>query len=144
MFRADGGRSAIEGGFEAALEHDLGFEVTTFVRTVGELRRILTADPFPTAPGDTYFVTFLKERLSPSKARALEALSNDFDTLVVDGRNVHWRMRGRSTETTLSSKRWAGVVGPRRSTSCNVTMLPPAHGQDRVTQTGHRVTGSVS
>jgi uncharacterized protein (DUF1697 family) len=123
VFRASGNRSAIERGFEAALERDRGFEVTTFVRTVAELRRTLEAEPFTLATGDTYFVTFLKDRLSPAKARALETLSNDFDTLVVDGRDVHWLMRGKSTETTLSSKQWADVVGVQRSTSRNLNML---------------------
>jgi hypothetical protein len=55
-------------------------------------------------------------------AQALEAASNDFDTLIVIGRDVHWRMRGKSTETTVTSKTW-NLVGEHRSTSRNVTML---------------------
>ena len=74
-------------------------------------------------PGDTYFVTFLKDRLPKAKAQALEGLSNDFDTLVVRGRDVHWWMRGKSTETKLATKAWADVVGDRRSTSRNMNML---------------------
>ena len=53
---------------------------------------------------------------------ALEEASNDFDTLVVAGREVHWRMRGRSTETTLKKATW-NLVGVHGSTSRNVTML---------------------
>ena len=123
VFEAAGARAALEGAFEVALRGDLGFEVTTFVRTAAELRRALALEPFPIEPTDTYFVTFLKERPSRSQATALEALSNDFDTLVVQGRDVHWRMRGKSTDTRLPTRRWDGIVGRHRSTSRNTTML---------------------
>ena len=123
VFRATGGRARIEQGVERALEHEFGFEVTTMVRTPLELRRALALEPFVVAPGDTYFVTFLKDRPSAAQAKALEALSNDFDTLVVDGRDVHWRMRGKSTDTTLRTKAWDDVVGRHRSTSRNTNML---------------------
>jgi uncharacterized protein (DUF1697 family) len=123
VFEAAGSRAALERAFESALEEELGFEVTTFVRTAGELRRALALEPFMVGPGDTYFVTFLKDRLSKAKAKALESLSNDFDTLVVDGRDVHWHMRGRSTDTTLATKAWENVVGRHVSTSRNTTML---------------------
>lgn len=123
VFRASGSRAALERAIEEALEDDLGFEVTTFVRTAPELRRSLAREPFDVGPGDTYFVTFLKDRLTTADAAALDALSNDFDTLVADGRDVHWRMHGRSTDTKLPSKAWARVVGDRRSTSRNVNML---------------------
>jgi uncharacterized protein (DUF1697 family) len=123
VFDATGRRATLEHQLETALEGDLGFEVTTFVRTAAELRRTLALDPFAVAPGDTYFVTFLKDSLSPSKAKALEALSNDFDTVVVRGRDVHWRMHGKSTATTLTTAAWEKVVGRHRSTSRNTNML---------------------
>jgi len=97
--------------------------VTTFVRTATEVRKALAVNPFRLKPGDTYFVTFLKSTLPATKRNKLEALSNKFDTLVVKGRDVHWRMRGKSTETTVSSKAWADIVGEHRSTSRNTTML---------------------
>ena len=123
VFDGKGSRADLERGIEAVLEDALGFEVTTFVRTSGELRRALSAEPFELAPGDTYFVTFLKESLSAPKVAALEALSNDFDTLVVEGRDVHWRMRGKSTDSTLTTRSWDDIVGRHRSTSRNVNML---------------------
>lgn len=123
VFEASGTRSALEQRLETALEDDLGFEVTTFVRTAAELRRALSLEPFTLGPGDTYFVTFLKDTLSKPKATMLEGLSNDFDTLVVKGRDVHWWMRGKSTDTTLTAKAWENIVGHHRSTSRNTTML---------------------
>jgi hypothetical protein len=83
----------------------------------------VAAEPFAVGPGDTWFVTFLKAPPTRDRARALEALSNEFDTLVVEGRDVHWRMHGRSTESRLTGRDWAAIVGDNRSTSRNMNML---------------------
>jgi uncharacterized protein (DUF1697 family) len=123
VFDASGSRAALERAIGAAIEADVGFEVTTFVRTARELERIRDEHPFDVGPGATYFVTFLKDVLSPARAAELEALSNDFDTLVVRGRDVHWRMQGRSVDTTVSSRQWARVCGELCTTSRNMTML---------------------
>ncbi len=123
VFEATGGRAALERRIETTLQDDLGFEVTTFVRTAAQLQQALAVEPFLLASGDTYFVTFLKDSLSPPRAKALEALSGDFDTLVVRGSDVHWRMRGKSSDTNLTTKAWDDIVGHHRSTSRNTTML---------------------
>jgi len=123
VFDATGSRAEVERSVETALEDALGFEVTTFVRTPAEVSAALAANPFSVGPGDTYFITFLKEKASVAQRDALEALSNDFDTLVVLGRDVHWRMHGRSTQTTVGGRKWARIVGEHGSTSRNTTML---------------------
>ena len=123
VFDATGARAGIEAAFEEALEAELGFEVTTFVRKATELRKVLDLHPFAVAAGDTYFVTFLKDAPSTAGRRRLEGLGDDFDTLVVEGRDVHWLMHGRSTDTTISKRMWEDVVGKNCSTSRNTTML---------------------
>jgi uncharacterized protein (DUF1697 family) len=123
VFDSSGTRDALERRFERALESALGFEIETFVRTAAELRRAVTAEPFEVEDGDTHFLTMLKAAPTPAQRRALEGLSNDFDTLVVAGRDVHWRMRGKSTDTKLKTKDWDGIVGRHRSTSRNMTAL---------------------
>ena len=123
VFDAPGARRALERSLETALEAEFGFEVTTMVRTPGELRTALAGAPFTVAAGDTYFLTFLKDTPTAHQKKQLEALSNDFDTLVVRGRDVHWRMHGKSTDSPLTAKQWAAIVGDRRSTSRNTTML---------------------
>jgi uncharacterized protein (DUF1697 family) len=122
VFDAPGTRAATEQSMEKALEAEFGFEVTTFVRTAAELRTALAIDPFSLAPGDTYFITFLKDAPSAEVATALRAASNDFDTLEVHGRDVHWRMRGKSTDTRIKPATWK-LLGPNSSTSRNVNML---------------------
>lgn len=123
VFRGTGTRASLEQGLETALESELGFEVTTFVRTTTEVRGALTLEPFVVVPGDTYFVTFLKDIPTKAAGQALEALGNEFDTLVVDGRDVHWRMHGKSIDTKLTTKAWDDIVGRHRSTSRNTNML---------------------
>ena len=122
VFDATGSRATIERAMEKALEAELGFECTTFVRSAAELRAALAIKPFSMASGDTYFITFLKDAPSKRTAAALEDASNDFDTLVVHGRDVHWHMRGKSTDTKLKAAVWR-QLGEHASTSRNVNML---------------------
>lgn len=126
VFDAAGSRTAIESALARALEDVVGFEVTTFVRTPTELGRALALEPFPVVAGDTYFLTFLKRAPSAAVQRQLEAASNDFDTLVVAGRDVHWRMRGKSTATTVKAATW-NLLGEHASTSRNVNLLRALH-----------------
>jgi uncharacterized protein (DUF1697 family) len=123
VFDASGSRAAVETAMEKALEDEFGFECTTFVRTPAQLRRSLDATPFPVLDGDTHFVTFLKKAPTAVQKKALEALSGDFDTLVVVGPDVHWRMRGTSIQSALKSRDWERILGPLSSSSRNVTML---------------------
>jgi uncharacterized protein (DUF1697 family) len=123
VFDTTGARASVEAAMEKALEDEFGFECTTFVRTATQLRNVLDARPFTLAAGDTHFVTFLKKSPSAGDATRLEGLSNDFDTLVVHGSEVHWHMRGRSTDSHLVKRDWERILGPLSSTSRNVTML---------------------
>ncbi len=123
VFDATGRREAIEQAMENSFEEAFGFEVTTFVRTAAELRKAIAAEPFSVGSGDTYFLTFLKASPTAEQRRALEDLTNDFDTLVVVGRDVHWRMHGKSTDTQLKTKDWEHIIGQKQSTSRNMTML---------------------
>jgi uncharacterized protein (DUF1697 family) len=122
VFDAAGGRAGIERAMTEALETAVGFEVTTFVRSARELAAAVRLHPFEVKPGDTYFITFLRGAPSASTKKALVAASNDFDTLVVHGREIHWRMRGKSTDTTVPRTAWSGL-GEHGSTSRNVNLL---------------------
>src|SRR6478609_8970055 len=119
VFDAKGARATVE----KALEDEFGFECTTFVRTAAELEKTLAATPFAVGAGDTHFVTFLKKAPSVSAAKAIEALSTDFDTLVVQGADVHWLMHGRSIESQIAKRHWEQILGPLSSTSRNVRAL---------------------
>jgi uncharacterized protein (DUF1697 family) len=123
VFDTTGARASVEAAMQKALEVEFGFECTTFVRTTKQLRSVLDTRPFRLAADDTHFVTFLKKAPSARDAQRLEGLSNDFDTLLVHGTEVHWRMRGRSTDSRLSTRDWEKALGPVSSTSRNVRLL---------------------
>ena len=123
VFSTSGSRAALEKAIGAAIERDVGFEVTTFVRSARELRDVVDRRPFVVSPGDTYFVTFLADLPTPSQRNDLAALSTDVDTLVVDGRDVHWLMHGKSTDSKLVKRQWEQILGKNSSTSRNMTML---------------------
>jgi uncharacterized protein (DUF1697 family) len=123
VFEAGGGRASLEQAFEHALEAEFGFAVETFVRSAAELRKALALEPFEVGTGDTYFVTFLKDAPTRSQEKELEDLSGSFDTLVVAGRDVHWLMHGKSTDTKIPTRAWEKVIGHHTSTSRNTTML---------------------
>ena len=123
VFDAKGARATVEKAMEKALEGEFGFECTTFVRTASELRSLLTKAPFDVARDDTHFVTFLKSSPTAAQVRDLESMSNSFDTIVVRGRDVHWRMPGRSSDSPLTKRDWERILGPNSSTSRNTNML---------------------
>ena len=123
VFDATGTRGALEKAFEKALEAEFGFAVETFVRSAAELRKALALEPFRVGSDDTYFVTFLKDTPTKAQKKELEALSGSFDTLVVAGRDVHWLMHGKSTDTEIPTRAWEKVIGHHTSTSRNTTML---------------------
>ena len=124
LFSATGPASDHEAAIRARLEKVFGFELTTFVRTAEQVRALVTFKPFGAiTPGHTHFGLLPLTRLTATQKRAVEGLSNDHDEVVVHGRDVHWLIRSRSTETTLGPKQWKGALPDNPTTARNMTML---------------------
>jgi len=124
MFTATGKAADHETAIRSALEKEFGFELTTFVRTAAQVRALVEAHPFgDLAPGHTHFALLPLTRLTTQEARAVEAMSNDHDEVVVRGQDVHWLIRAKSTETTLGPKRWLDALPGNPTTARNMTML---------------------
>ena len=94
---------ALERSIEEHLEATFGFDIPTYVRTAGEVRELLGAEPFDVGSGDTYQVGFLHSRPPAAVCRAVEALSTETDQLVVVGRDLHWRIAGKVMDSTLNA-----------------------------------------
>ncbi len=91
----DGGRrkpGKAESLLETGLAADLGYPVTSFVRTIAELADVVAADPFSAAPG-RYYVTFLKNALAQESTARLLALRSEGEDFAVVGRELHWLVR---------------------------------------------------
>ncbi|SHG23953.1 Uncharacterized conserved protein, DUF1697 family [Jatrophihabitans endophyticus] len=124
MFDASGGSAALEKKIRAALEAEYDFELTTFVRTAAQIRTLVEAKPFGTVePPNTHFVLFPLTKMTAAETKAVEDMSNDHDELLIRGRDVHWLIHAKSTETTLGPKEWRDALPDNTTTARNMTML---------------------
>jgi uncharacterized protein (DUF1697 family) len=124
MFRAAGKAADHESAIRSALEKEFGFELTTFVRTAAQVRALVDAHPFgELASGHTHFALLPLTKLTTREKRAVEAMSNDRDEVLVRGRDVHWLIRAKSTATTLGPKQWLAALPDNPTTARNMTML---------------------
>lgn len=124
LFSTTGKAADHEAAIRSKLEDVFGFELTTFVRTADQVQALVTAKPFGTlADGHTHFALLPLTRLTTAEKKAVEEMSNDHDQVVVLGRDVHWLIRSKSTETTLGPKRWKQALPDNPTTARNTTML---------------------
>jgi uncharacterized protein (DUF1697 family) len=124
LFTTSGKAADLEAAIRSALEKKFGFELTTFVRTAAQVRALVEHRPFgELAPGHTHFALLPLTRLTAGDRRAVEAMSNDRDEVVVQGRDVHWLIRAKSTETSLGPKQWRDALPDNPTTARNMTMV---------------------
>jgi uncharacterized protein (DUF1697 family) len=124
VFSATGKAANHEARIRSALEKEFGFELTTFVRTATQVRALVEARPFGAlASGHTHFALLPLTRPTATGKRTVEAMSNDRDEVRVRGRDVHWLIRAKSTETTLGPKQWLDALPGNPTTARNMTML---------------------
>jgi uncharacterized protein (DUF1697 family) len=124
LFTASGRAADHQRTIRAALEDEYGFEITTFVRSAAQLRALVANDLFaPLADGHTHFALLPLTRLTAAETAAVEAMSNDHDTVVVAGPDVHWLIRSKSTETTLGPREWKAALPDNPTTARNMTMV---------------------
>ena len=116
--------AALEEKIEHHLEQSLGYAVTTFIRTPGELEAIAAFDPFPGeyAEGHTLSVAFLKHALGREVAERLHGMRTDYDELLVRGRELYWLARGRMTDSKVWKTPMEKVIGGP-ATSRNITTV---------------------
>jgi uncharacterized protein (DUF1697 family) len=124
LFTASGKAAGHEAVIRPALEDVFGFELTTFVRTAKQVGAMATCKPFGTiAAGHTHFALLPLNPLTAKEKKAVEALSNDRDVVVVQGRDVHWLIRAKSTETSLGPREWKRALPDNPTTARNTTLL---------------------
>ena len=124
IFSASGGAAAIERRIEEGLEAGLGFPVMTFVRSPKQIEGVVAARPFKrVGGGDTHMVAFLRAKPSAAAKRAAEDLSGKRDTLLVDGRELHWLIRGKMMDSELKPKAMERALDGDPGTTRSITML---------------------
>jgi len=115
---------ALEEKIERQLQAALGYEVTTFIRTPGEMQAVAGFDPFPglVEEGHTLSVAFLKEHPGKPVVERLHGMRTDYDELRVHGRELYWLARGRSSDSTVWRTPMEKILGGP-ATSRNVTTV---------------------
>lgn len=106
MFDApDDDAPALEAQIERHLHAALGYEVTTFLRTAGELAAVAAYTPFPAETGSVHglYVSFLKAPLADAVQQRVLALGSDTDAFHMHGRELYWLCRVRLSDSPLFS-----------------------------------------
>jgi uncharacterized protein (DUF1697 family) len=76
------------------------------VRSASEVAAINAyAETQHVGPGGRLYVGFLKAAPSSAVAKAVAGLSNEVDTLLIDGRELYWRCTKSFSESTVSGPR---------------------------------------
>lgn len=116
--------AALEEKVERHLASALGYEVTTFIRTPDEMQAVVRFDPFPglVEEGHTLSVAFLKQHPGRQVADRLHGMRTDYDELRVEGRELYWLARGRTSDSKVWRTPMEKVLGGP-ATSRNVTTV---------------------
>jgi uncharacterized protein (DUF1697 family) len=125
LFSASARKAAVlEEKIERHLESALGYEVTTFIRTPGEMKAVAESDPVPgmVEAGHTLSVAFLKQHPGQQVADRLHAMRTDYDELVVHDRELYWLARGRMSDSVVWKTPMEKVLGGP-ATSRNITTV---------------------
>ena len=104
---------SLQAKIEKKLHEELGYEVSTFIRTEVELREIADYEPFPKselAKAYSVNVIFLDQALSEEDGRAVMALRTEFDNLHSHGREIYWLCRGKQSESTIPLTAWKKAI----------------------------------
>jgi uncharacterized protein (DUF1697 family) len=118
--------AALETRIETALRRSLGYDVETFLRTSEELDTLAAHDPFaandPVLEGHRVHVLFTRSPLTGVEEKQVLALATDYDDFAVFGREIYWRTRGNSSDSTITPAMF-GRAFKRPTTARNVTTV---------------------
>jgi uncharacterized protein (DUF1697 family) len=118
--------SALESRIETALRKALGYDVETFLRTPEELDSLAAHDPFagndPVLEGHRVHVLFTRSTITAAEQKRVLALATAYDDFAVYGREIYWRTRGNSSDSTITPAMWRRAFD-RPTTARNVTTV---------------------
>lgn len=116
---------ALEAGLEAHLATSFGYDVDTFIRSMGDLQRIARLDLVEPARADGYniHVIFRRDKAGAPVARALAALEGPDDHFHVRGRDVLWLRRGRMSDSPVNGRALEKALGSAANTMRNLNTV---------------------
>jgi uncharacterized protein (DUF1697 family) len=111
----------LEKRIESLLNESLGYEVSTFVRTPGEVAAIAKYTPFK-VKGEALNVAFIAEPLDPESVKKLMACKNEIDDFHIHGREVYWLCQVKQSESKFSNAVLEKTIG-RRATLRGISTI---------------------
>ncbi len=102
----EGNNASLETRVAYGLKDALGYEVSTFIRSLHELMSIVDYEAFPQQSinkAGAFNVAFLAEPLSDGQTKRLLAFETDIDSFVSHGCEVYWRCCVKQSQSTFSS-----------------------------------------
>ena len=117
--------AALEKKIETMLHKELGYEVSTFIRTSAELAGIAKYKPFKQAVLDTAIalnIAFIAEPLDNQSTQKLMAYKSDIDDFHVHGREVYWLCLKKQSDSKFSNAVLEKAIG-RRSTLRGISTI---------------------
>lgn len=115
---------ALEAQIEQHLKQALGYQVTTFLRSITELAAIATYRPFeePLAAGHALSIAFLKSAPPETTRQKLLGLQTEFDAFHIHQREVYWLCLTRFSDSPFSGALFEKTLG-MPATVRNVTTV---------------------
>jgi uncharacterized protein (DUF1697 family) len=109
-------RGKLNGRIEEALAEALGYDVTVFLRTAGELDAIAAREPFPAKLVDRskgkLQVALLPKKPSASARERVLAMATDEDRLVFADRELYWLPSGGTRDAGIDLAAVERPIGP--------------------------------
>ena len=105
IFETNADPEKLERQIEAHLQKNLGYAVSTFLRTTTELQAVAAATPFPPkrrTDESTLYIGFLGSAPASALCERVAGLSNPIDDLAVVGREVHWLCQGKMLDSRIN------------------------------------------
>ena len=110
----------LEASIELQLRKHLGYPVATFIRTIPELQKIASHDPFAGEEG-TLYVAFLKSKPPVDAQRTLAGFTSEVDRFHVNGREAYWLPKAGFSGSTFTGAKLEKTLGP--ATMRNITTV---------------------
>ena len=102
---------ALEVRIERQLAAALGYPVATFLRPLASLAGIARDNPFDAADGHTVYVGFLKCAPPAEGVRTLMSLESASHAFQVNGSEVYWLSRIRTSDSKISGSTFEKALG---------------------------------
>lgn len=127
IFEAAGGRTrAHEQKIEAFLRDRLGYEVATFIRSVGEVAKIAAYNPFAdlerNAESGVLSIGFLQQAPTDEAQQKVLRLATPLDEFHIHERELYWWCRRKFSDSGVSGAQLARALG-MQTTVRNVTTV---------------------